>query len=97
MALESRDLLVERRSDVDQLVRLVGAPQVQLADLPGFEALVEVLSEVQRVAGGREDGVDRGQADRAVVRVVDPLVVDEEDGRVVGHDDGRAGRRESIG
>ena len=81
------DLALERRADVDQLVRLVRAPQVELGDLPRPEALVEVLAEVERVACGREDGVDGRLADGAMIGMVDPLVVDEEDGRVVGHDD----------
>ena len=72
-------------ADVDELVRLVRAPQEQLADLPGLETLGDLLGEVERVARGRKDRVDGGLADGAVVRVVDPLVVHEQHGRVVRH------------
>jgi hypothetical protein len=46
-----------------------------------------VLREVERVARGGKDGIDHHRADRPMVRVVHPLVVDEEDRWIVAHHD----------
>ena len=55
-----------------------------------------MLAEVERIASGREDGVDRHLADRAMVRMVHPLVVDEQDGGVVRHDHLRPERSNRV-
>jgi ribosome-binding ATPase YchF (GTP1/OBG family) len=45
-AVPRRDLRVERLTDVDDLVRLVRAPQEQLGDLPRREPGLDVLARV---------------------------------------------------
>jgi len=68
---EGFDFDVEDVGDVDSEVGVVVAPEVDLADVVGFEAVVgEVLGEVEMVAGGGVDGVDGHGAGVAVVAVV---------------------------
>src|SRR5438105_237651 len=53
VAAQGCDLAVERVADVDQLVRLVRAPQEQLGHLPGLESGFDLLPEVERIPSGR--------------------------------------------
>src|SRR5688500_9952170 len=94
---ERRDLPVEGCTDVDNLVRLVGAPQEQLGDLPRSDAIVEMLAKVERVAGGGKDGIDGALADGAMIGMVDPFVVHEEHRRVMRHHDLRAEGSNGVG
>src|SRR5205823_6922403 len=55
MAAKRRDLAVEGLTDVDELVRLVGAPEEHLGDLPGLQARIQMLAEVERVSGRGKD------------------------------------------
>src|SRR5918992_5612425 len=87
MTAQCRDLGVQGRTDVDELVRLVRAPQEQLGDLPRREPGLDVLAEVERVARRREDRIDGRLSHRPMIGMVHPLVVDEQHGRVMGHDD----------
>ena len=83
---ERFDLQVDLGGDVDIEVRVIRVPEQDFADLVRLEALGEVLGEVEMVACGRVDGVERCGAGGAVVRVVDEAIADDDVGRVVGED-----------
>ncbi len=80
------DLPVDRGADLDPRRGLTGPEQVEPADLVGLEPGPREIRECHRVPGRRVDGVDRGDARRPVVRVVDAGPLVEQDLGVVGED-----------
>ena len=80
------ELPIQRGGDVDPGVGAIGPEEVEPPDAVRRKPRARERREGHRVAGGRVDGVDRGQAGRPMVGVVDPAALVEERVGIGGED-----------
>src|SRR6476469_1934700 len=77
MAPKRLDLVIDCLSYIDYHVGIFAAPQVDLLYLVRLQASANLLIELQRITSRWVDRVNGRKANRAVVGVVDKLVIDE--------------------